>query len=372
MRRALALGLAAAMLLLSGCYDATDLGDRIFAINLALDTGEGAALRLTVQYPRITPVGQQPDEGGDALERNGYLIEQVDGESLTACMEVLTMVTPRQVSLMQLRGVYLSEALAGERELLEESLTALVGSYETRSAASVYLTRGRAEDVLMEKIPLFGARLSKSQAAQNGALLEQGVIPFAPLNRFYHSLLNPERSAVAVLAAVNVMQYIDTAPPAGVQATAYLAGELPRNTVDKVDLCGSAVLGERALVFLDGYETQLYDLLTGYLRRMEIAVEGETVRLEFPRPPAIRVELDGETPVVNVRLYVRCEEAQAGKYTERLQQDVLGLLLKLQQHGLDPVGIADRARMKALTIAQWQEMDWQALYPRARFCVEVR
>ena len=372
MRRALALGLAAAMLLLSGCYDATDLGDRIFAINLALDTGGGAALRLTVQYPRITPVGQEPDEGGDALERNGYLIEQVEGESLTACMEVLTMVTPRQVSLMQLRGVYLSEALAGERELLEESLTALVGSYEARSAASVYLTRGRAEDVLMEKIPLFGARLSKSQAAQNGALLEQGVIPFAPLNRFYHSLLNPERSAVAVLAAVNVMQYIDTAPSAGVQATAYLAGELPRNTVDKVDLCGSAVLGERALVFLDGYETQLYDLLTGYLRRMEITVEGETVRLEFPRPPAIRVELGEEAPVVNVRLYVRCEEAQAGKYTERLQQDVLGLLLKLQQHGLDPVGIADRARMKALTIAQWQEMDWQALYPRARFCVELR
>ena len=51
---------------------------------------------------------------------------------------------------------------------------------------------------------------------------------------------------------------------------------------------------------------------------------------------------------------------------------MLGLLLKLQQHGLDPVGIADRARMKALTIAQWQEMDWQALYPRARFCVELR
>ena len=372
MRRVLALGMMLALLMLSGCYDATDLGERIFAINLALDTGEGAALRLTVQYPRITPVGQEPDEGGDALERNGYLIEQVEGESLTACMEVLAMVTPRQVSLMQLRGVYLSEALAGERALLSESLTALVGGYEARSAASVYVTRGRAEDILLEKIPLFGARLSKSQAAQNSALLEQGVIPFAPLNRFYHSLLNPERSAVAVLAAVNVMQYVNTPPSMGVQATAVLAGELPRNTVDKVDLCGSAVLGEEELLFLDGYETQLYDLLTGYLRRMELTVAGETVRLEFPRPPAIKVEMGGEEPVIRVKLYVRCEEAEAGTYTARLQQDVLGLLLKLQQHGLDPVGIADRARMRALTIADWQAMDWPAQYPRARFCVEVR
>ena len=84
------------------------------------------------------------------------------------------------------------------------------------------------------------------------------------------------------------------------------------------------------------------------------------------------MELSEAAPVVEVKLYVRCEEAEAGTYTTRLQQDVLGLLLKLQQHGLDPVGIADRARMRSLTIAQWQEMDWQALYPRASFRVAVR
>lgn len=372
MRRVLALGLLAALLLLSGCYDAADLGNRIFAINLALDTGNGAALRLTVQYPRITPVGKEPDESGDALDRNGYLIEQVEGESLTACMELLSMATPRQVSLLQLRGVYLSESLAGQWDLLNESMTALMGSYEARPAASVYLTTGRAEDVLMEKIPLFGARLSKSQAAQNGVLLELGVIPFAPLNRFYYGLSNPELSAVAVLAGVNVMQYIDSPPPAGVQHTAYLAGELPRNAVDKVDLCGSAVLEEEQLLYLDGYETQLFDLLTGYLRRMELTVEGETATLNFPQTPSIRVKMDEETPVVNIGLYVRCEEAEAGRYTEQLQQDVLALLLKLQQHGMDPVGIADRARMRALTIADWKAMDWQTLYQRACFTVEVK
>ena len=36
MRRVFALGLLAALLLLNGCYDAADLGNRIFAINLPL------------------------------------------------------------------------------------------------------------------------------------------------------------------------------------------------------------------------------------------------------------------------------------------------------------------------------------------------
>ena len=53
----------------------------------------------------------------------------------------------------------------------------------------------------------------------------------------------------------------------------------------------------------------------------------------FPRPPAIRVEMEKAVLVVYVKL-LRCG--------------------------------------RALTIAQWQEMDLQAQYPRARFCAEVR
>ena len=59
----------------------------------------------------------------------------------------------------------------------------------------------------------------------------------------------------------------------------------------------------------------------------------ETVQPEFPKPSAIRVEIGKAVLVVNV---------------------------KLLRHG------------RALTIAQWQEMDWQALYLQARFCVEAR
>ena len=48
-KKRLLVGLLALLLLpLSGCFDAVDMGDQVFAVNLALDTGKGNALRLTV------------------------------------------------------------------------------------------------------------------------------------------------------------------------------------------------------------------------------------------------------------------------------------------------------------------------------------
>lgn len=371
MRKCLCLLLICTLLVLTGCYDAVDLGERIFAINLALDTGESNALRLTLQYPQITPTGSENAQKDSKLQKNGYVIEQVEGNDLHTCLELMRIVTPRQISLMQLRGLFISDALAKDRTLLSASLTALSDAYSARPTALVHITRGRAEEVLMQQSPLFGARLSKSQSAQNNALLAQGVIPSAPLNLFYQHLFDPAHSAMAVLTAINPMKSMDSPKSADSQPTAYFAGELPRNTEDAVDLCGSAVFGENELVYLNGYETQLINLLTGYLRKMDLTVSGSTVTLEIVRTPDISVKLDGSNALIRVRLPIRYEKADAARYTEQLKQDVTSLLLNLQQHHLDPVGIADRARIHAQTIEAWQQMDWPALYSSACFDVDI-
>ena len=92
MRRGILLLLVLLLLPLSGCFDAMDLGDQIFAVNLALDTGETHALRLTMQFPQITPVGKEASSaaGQDSeLSRDGYTIEQVEGDSLSECLTLI-------------------------------------------------------------------------------------------------------------------------------------------------------------------------------------------------------------------------------------------------------------------------------------------
>lgn len=375
MRKKMLIGLLLlALLPLSGCFDAMDLGDQIFAVNLALDTGESRALRLTMQFPQITPVGKEASSaaGQDSeLSRDGYTIEQVEGDSLSECLTLIGLVTPRHVDLMHLRGVFLSESLTKERSLLWSCLSDLLGTHEARPSAYVFVTRGRAEDVLLNQVPLFGARLSKAQSAQGRELIARGVVPAVSLSAFRYDLSDSDRNAVAMLCAVNGMQYISSPAPHGEQETSYLAGDLPRNTIGAIDYCGSAVFGKEELLLLDGYETQLYNLLIGKLDSLTLSVEGRPVELTFPSSVRIRVDLSGETPWIRIRVPVRLDTPDKTPYLERLKQDLAALLLKLQQQGLDPVYFSKYARMQTLTFADWEALDWRDLYRRANFDIDV-
>ena len=95
------------------------------------------------------------------------------------------------------------------------------------------------------------------------------------------------------------------------------------------------------------------------------------MELTFPGPARIRVDLAGETPWIRIRVPVRADTADATPYYERLKQDVAGLLLKLQQQGLDPVYFSKYARAQTRTFAEWKALDWRALYHRANFDIDV-
>lgn len=375
MRKILAVALTVVMLIipLTGCSAGIDLDEQIFAINMALDTGATKTLRLTVQYPQITPVGKESTTTSDSdLEREGYLIEQVEGDDLSSCLTLLRLVTPRSISLMQLRGLFISESLAGDHDTLNQSIETLLSTHNTRPAVSVYVTLGRAEDVLKAQVPLFGARLSKSQTSQDNELKRQGVIPSAPLNDFYFRLTDEDRSSIAVLAAVNNMQYLSTPPNQGSQTTSLLAGELPRNTVNSIDYCGSVVLNRDGMLYLDGYETQLFNMLTGKLLTLDMQLNGTTVTLGLRRPPRIKYINEQEGPCISIRFAVVCETPDPQPYIEQFKEDIALLLLKLQQSGQDPIGFAQFARMHALTFESWKQMDWETIYPQLRFSIDAR
>ena len=69
--------------------------------------------------------------------------------------------------------------------------------------------------------------------------------------------------------------------------------------------------------------------------------------------------------------YHGIEVADAAVIDHRNAQDVAGLLLKLQQQGLDPVYFSKYARAQTRTFAEWKALDWRALYHRANFDIDV-
>ena len=102
-----------------------------------------------------------------------------------------------------------------------------------------------------------------------------------------------------------------------------------------------------------------------------VCKDGRPVELQFPRAPRIRVDLTEEGAQIRIRLFARADTPDAAPYLQRLQQDVAELLLKLQAQGLDPLGFSKYARVHARTFADWEALDWRALYRGASLVVAV-
>lgn len=388
-----------ALSLCGGCQDARAASSQILALNVGLDVGESRAIRLTVQLPEVGSSGSGGGGGSDSpsgsdtpsrvdqsLVQNGYVLTQVEGDTVADCLTMLTTALPREVTFLHIRGLYFSESFARSGQLFQ-ALTALLQPRLTRPGATVYLCLGRAEDVLKAQTPFLGTRLSKSQDSRQQELQSISVVPDALLVEVYNRLLGQGADAVAVLAAVNNGNAMEASLGGGEQPADYLAGELPYNSISPMSYFGSAVFrGAQPALFLTGYETQLMNLCLGNFQQGTIEVRdesaGRSLSLHQNKAPSISVDLDGETPLVRIRLeleasaYVNTQLEDPQLLRQRaealLTEDLTQLLLRLQQAGCDPLDLEGHARMHALTNRQWQQMEWDLAYPTACFSVQVQ
>ena len=151
--------------------------------------------------------------------------------------------------------------------------------------------------------------------------------------------------------------------------TAHKAGELPRRTVDRVDLCGSVLVGNSGLVPLTGYETQLLNLMRGEVKEITLTVDGQPVEIALRRRPRILVEMDENGTKITVKMPLRIQGDESERLTRGIYEDTAALLLKLQQNGMDAVGAGKRARRMVWTLEDWEGMEWEERFMEAEWMV---
>lgn len=396
-KRIIALCLCAAMALpLGGCWDSRELSQQIFALSLGLDAGETLPLRLTVLMPGIDQSGSGKQGSSHAegngpsiidqsLYLNGYVLAQAEGNDLLECLDVLNATTTRALSLSQLRDFYISESIA-KSDLLFSSLASIIHSRQVRPMALIYVCLGRAEDVLRMENPTFGSRLSKTITAEIESLQEASVISILPISEFYGRLLSAGGDAYGILTAVNTMGYIQETAPRGAQSASRYAGELPVNITNPIQMYGTALFHSSRMVgMLDGYETQLLNMCLGDFKRGDILVQDAAgnmkLGLQQLRPPKIKVQMQGERPVISVDVKLAASTYAdplvqdfllvQQRATSLIQNDLTNLLLKLQALQTDPINFTGHARKNVLTLQEWDQFGWQEKYMQAGFSVSV-
>lgn len=95
-----------------------------------------------------------------SLVQNGYVLTQVEGDTVADCLTMLTTALPREVTFLHIRGLYFSESFARSGQLFQ-ALTAPATAKAHQAWGHGVPLPGQGEDVLKAQTPFLGRGYSK-------------------------------------------------------------------------------------------------------------------------------------------------------------------------------------------------------------------
>ncbi len=157
-RVAIALSMLAALMLVSGCWDKRELNEVAVVIGVGVDLAPNGEFEVTAQV--IKPTTQGANSGGGGSELPTWSIS-ASGKTYTDAVSELNRISPRRLYWPHLQIVIFGQELA--KSGIAPVLTWFERDRDSRSGTFVVVTRGKAEDLLNQKIEL-GSVPAKSMA----------------------------------------------------------------------------------------------------------------------------------------------------------------------------------------------------------------
>ncbi|HYF94482.1 MAG TPA: Ger(x)C family spore germination C-terminal domain-containing protein [Symbiobacteriaceae bacterium] len=370
-------------LLLTACWDRTQLEDRYYVIGLGLDRHPSGKLLVSAQLAmaQLLAAGllrgaAEPTESAVACRTLSTV-----AESIPQAMRILNASLTRSLTLKHLRAVVIGEDLG--REGVEPYLMELWRHPESRGTELIAQARNDyAYRLLQECQPLGEINLSR---VPEGYLLQQKRYHLAPPVRLHQFMIRMGVSgADPFLPSTALNSGIDRDP---VELEAELesarAGELERVGGNRVEFLGTAIYRkDRLKGFLTVDETQLLLALRGEMGKAYVTFPDPitperkvTLRFQQENLPRYRASFRDGAPHVNVDLLFEGEvlavpggtdyvppaargrlEAAAAREAERI---IWPLLDKLRMWEADPVGFGLLFRGRFRDRDQWLAYKWE-------------
>ena len=373
MKRGLFAMLLIGCLLLSGCMS-RQLEEQLLVIILAVDEMEDGDVRLSVKVP--SNAGISGGGGGSSdTQQMGYFLLEATGKTFSDAVNLLHATTPRSLNFSQVR-----EVAIGERASRSSDFSRLIQSVyllpQMRAQASLVVCGGEARPFIAEQKPYVGIRLSRYIETTLVNYAGKGFVPLTTLGDAVRDLGYGFQDPLLIYGAINAFDSAGHADDSNVLDA--LAGELPRKSVNAVELFGAAATdGVSVSGLLTGYEMALLHLLSGAVQSLTMDCGGSAAVPIFARSPAeLWVEIDKEKTVLGVRILCEAhftpgQEPDAEALRQALTQDIRQTLAHLQRLRCDGMGFGNLASRQFLTIQDWEAYRWREAYASAGIQVDV-
>ncbi|MDX9871299.1 MAG: Ger(x)C family spore germination protein [Clostridia bacterium] len=391
----LAIILSFSLIFFTGCWGSREPDELSFVLSMGLDKGREGIVQVSFQEAIPQDLGGEGD--GEATT-----VIAIESASIFGALQLGNTFTTRELTLIHNRIIIISEELA--KEGLEKYLNPLIRSREIRRNTFIAIARGSAYDFLKNNKPILEKYVSRQFELILKNIALDGFSVNSTLSEITQSIKSPGREAAIAILAVNKEEKDSTAQEERSNAEkalyeeSYLAGEVPHQGGNKIDIIGLAAFrGDKLAGFLNGSETRYYHMVTGKLNSSIFTFADPekpeeymiVMKIKKGRNPAIKVDLSGEKPVIQTDLVLEGEimsiqsgvnyelaedAAELQTYLEEtITREVTKVLKKTQEElQSDIVGFGDYTRQYFWTWQDWVDYNWPEKYPEAEIQVRTQ
>jgi spore germination protein KC len=389
----------------TGCYDAMEVDDEVYALAVGVDVGVNNKLIITIQYPTYKSSGGGASGGGGPSGGAGNLnalqgsnVQTIEAATILEGIDMFGMAISRRVSLSHTKLLVFSEEFA--RAGIGYYIAPIARFRETRRTMGVVVVRGKAEDFIKANESNIGESLTKTLELMVTQARYSSYFPEIRFSELYRGILSQNQSPAAIYAGINDFKKIpeqkETTKPPLVTSKGFVPDYLPRKGVEKQEFVGMAVFnGDKMVGYLDSYETRYYLLVTGNYNRGIMTFKDKykpdnalPIDIRLGRDPIIKSHFENGKPVIDIKLNIEgdvCAIQSRINYErvnmigdlnnlvkEQIEAGVKATIRKTQKElKADVFGFGNKVVENFWTIQDWEAYNWLGHYPEAQINVEV-
>lgn len=388
-------------LTLTSCWDAKEIDQWAYVYSIGVDKGVSNVFRFTFQIPTIKLEsggggGGAGKMGGTPGEQKGYTTISVDAPTFFAGVNMTETSLSRTLNYTHAKYIIISEALA--REGVERFINGMVRSRQIRRIMNVIIVKGKAKAFVEGLNPVLTIAVSKALEGFMDTDEDTGLYSHTSYYSFMRDLKTTYRMPVVPLAAVNdFSNLMDSGiPPEEFQSEgAYYAGEVPREGGNQFEFFGTAVFdGDQMVGELNGDETRAMSMIRGDFVSASIAIADPknkklrvTIDTKLQKKSEVRIDLQGEKPVVHVKVFLEgdIENLQSPTEYENVKEKPVlenafkayikanldKTIEKCKKLKADVFSFGETAVRQFLTIQEWESYNWLGRFKDAEVTTEV-
>jgi spore germination protein KC len=381
------------ILMLTGCWDKEEIDQRAYVLGIGLDQGDNEG-EFQLTYLISNPEVGSTQQGGGTDEPSHEIIT-FDAASFIQSQNIANAVIAKPITYDILDLFVVSEEFAKSKDFIRWMYDA-TKDREVRRDTKLIVTKEKASEFIEKNKPKLETRRHEyfEILLENANLI--GLIPNSELHNFFRVT---EADADLFITAFATSERNDNTLEKN-KDSELLAGKLKvKGDTNPSQFLGSAVFKEGQMIgTLTVEETRLVQLVNVMMEKPSFLASFQdpfiedydiTVRYTQLKDPAVKADVTGKTPKIQVNLPLQVEvltdhsmvnyakhkekRDKLKEYIkERIEESFMEFVKKTQEEFKgQPFGFSIAARKHFLTIQQWEQYDWMKSYLDAEVNLNV-